>query len=147
VDFTEYDTRLAAYAIIVDDAKRILLALWNEGPGPLWTMPGGGVELHETTDEAVVREVMEETGYSIRLGPLLRVDSRVIPAADRYVITDRPLKTVRVIYRAVIDGGDLRNEVGGTTDEARWFDLREVSEIPRVSLVDLAVDLATVGPS
>ena len=43
--YTDYDTRLAAYALIVDDRDRILLALWNEGAELRWTLPGGGVEL------------------------------------------------------------------------------------------------------
>ncbi len=51
MEFTDYDTRLAAYAVIVDEQNRILLALWNEGSEPQWTMPGGGVEFEETVDE------------------------------------------------------------------------------------------------
>src|SRR4051794_21144736 len=59
---TDYDSRLAAYAVIVDDHDRVLLALWNEMAEPLWTLPGGGVELDETVEAAAVREVREETG-------------------------------------------------------------------------------------
>ena len=43
MDFREYDTRLAAYALLTDGVGRVLLALWNEASEPLWTMPGGGV--------------------------------------------------------------------------------------------------------
>jgi 8-oxo-dGTP pyrophosphatase MutT (NUDIX family) len=68
VDYRDYDTRLAAYAVIKDRAGRVLLALWNEAETPKWTMPGGGVELHETVEEAVVREVREETGFDIIVG-------------------------------------------------------------------------------
>ena len=96
--FTEYDTRLAAYAVIVDDEDRILLALWNEVEPQLWTMPGGGVELDETPDEGVVREVREETGYDVELVGLLGVNSNVIPAADR-ADSDRPAKSVRLRLR------------------------------------------------
>ena len=42
VHFTDYDTRLAAYAVIVDERRGVLLALWNEAEPPQWTMPGGG---------------------------------------------------------------------------------------------------------
>lgn len=41
----DFDTRLGAYAVIVDDQNRVLLALWNEAAEPSWTLPGGGVEL------------------------------------------------------------------------------------------------------
>ncbi len=36
------DMRVAAYAVIVDDADRVLLARWTEGRRVSWTMPGGG---------------------------------------------------------------------------------------------------------
>jgi hypothetical protein len=36
----------------------------------------------------------------------------------------------------------LRDEVGGTTDEARWFDLAAVPDLPRVSLVDIALGMS-----
>src|SRR4051794_37001590 len=72
---TEYDSRLAAYAVLVDDHDRILLALWNEVAEPLWTLPGGGIELDETIEEGAVREVLEETGYDVELGRILGVDT------------------------------------------------------------------------
>lgn len=71
MEFTEYDTRLASYAVVVDDRDRILLALFNQGPTPAWTLPGGGVELHESVEQAAVRELREETGYAVELGRLL----------------------------------------------------------------------------
>ena len=56
--------------------------------------------------------------------------------------TDRPLKSVRVVFEARIVGGELRHEIGGTTDEARWFDPGAISDLPRVSLVDIALGMA-----
>ena len=78
MDFRDYDTRLAAYALVVDDG-RVLLALWNEGVEPEWTLPGGGVDLDESVAETAVREVREETGYDVALGRVLGVDSFVVP--------------------------------------------------------------------
>ncbi|HEU4811746.1 MAG TPA: NUDIX domain-containing protein [Nocardioides sp.] len=141
VPFTDYDTRLAAYAVVVDDRDRILLALWNEGPEPEWTMPGGGVELHESTEEGVVRELREETGYDVRVGAILGVDTHVVPVERRLVPTGRPMKSVRVVFEAEVVGGELTHEVEGTTDEARWIPLDEVAGLSRVSLVDTAIRL------
>jgi 8-oxo-dGTP diphosphatase len=141
VDFREYDTRLAAYALIVDDQERVLLASWNEGPEPQWTMPGGGVELEETPAQGAIRELREETGYDVELLQVLGVDTLVVPAEDRIDPPGRPMKSVRVVYDARIVGGELRHEVDGTTDEARWIPVSEVPALPRVSLVDAALAL------
>jgi 8-oxo-dGTP diphosphatase len=139
VDFTDYDTRLAAYAVIVDERQRVLLALWNEGDLPQWTLPGGGVELHETPEQGAVREVLEETGYDVELGRVLGVDSHVIPAGQRNHGRGRPMRSLRVVYDARIVAGGLTHEQDGTTDEARWIPLDEVAGLHRVPLVDTAL--------
>ena len=36
------DLRVGAYAVIVDDERRVLLSRWIEGTRPTWTLPGGG---------------------------------------------------------------------------------------------------------
>ena len=147
VHYTEYDTRLAAYAVIVDDRDQVLLALWNEAQQPLWTMPGGGVELEESVEQGAVREVREETGYGVELVRLLGVDSHVVGVADRSLTTDRPLKGVRVVFEARIVDGELRNELDGSTDEARWFPLSEVGSLARVPLVDIALGMYAAARS
>lgn len=139
LNFTDYDTRLAAYAAIVDEDDRILLTYWN-GEGrytPSWTLPGGGVELTETVPEAIVREVYEETGYRVELGPLLVVDSWY---TEKHEVRERPFKAVRVVHLARVVGGILgTTEQGGSTDEARWFPIDQVAELARTGLVDVVI--------
>lgn len=140
MEFTDYDTRLAAYAVIVD-AGQILLPLWNEVEPGEWTLPGGGADLTETVEQTAIREVEEETGYQIEIAALLGVDTFVVPADRRWHGGQgRPLKNVRVVYAGRIVGGALRHEVDGTTDEARWIPLDEVPSLRRVSLVDTALE-------
>jgi len=135
MDFIDYDTRLGAYAVIVRD-EHVLLALWNEPEVPTWTLPGGGVELHESPEEGVVREVREETGYDVELGSLLGVDVFVMTADKRFEpVGDRSQKNVRVFYAATVTGGDLRDEIGGSTDQARWIPLDEVPSLVREPMV------------
>ncbi len=146
--YTEYDTRLAAYAVIVrttHGTEEVLLALWNEASERRWTLPGGGIDLHERVEDGVVREVREETGYDVELVDLVGVDTHVFDAGQRLARSiegARPLKAVRVIYTARVIGGELTPEEDGTTDEARWFPLAEVASLPRVSTVDTGLRMA-----
>ncbi|WP_147918376.1 NUDIX hydrolase [Ruania zhangjianzhongii] len=134
----DFDTRFAAYGVMVDSRERVLLALWNEGPRPRWTLPGGGAELTETPEETMVREVAEESGYEVEPLGLLGLDTHWIPAERRLHGTG-PMKAVRAVYEARIAGGELRPEVGGSTDECRWVPLTEVAGLDRVELVDAAI--------
>ncbi len=135
--FTEYDTRVAAYALIVDELDRILLTWWN-GEGrrpPAWSLPGGGVDFEEGLEEALVREVKEEAGYDVLVGAPLTTHSWF-----RYD-EPRPFKAVRVLFDATIVGGALGTlEVGGSTDYAQWMPLAEVAaHEARAEIVDVAV--------
>lgn len=148
VHFTEYHTRLAAYALIVDETERILLA-WYNGSGrgePCWTLPGGGVEYDESVEEAVIREVLEETGHRVVLHEPLAVHSFTAPGEPEM---PRPFKSVRIVYRATLAGGSLGTlEVAGTTDYAEWIPLDQVGrEEPRADIVDVAVDAWRARPA
>jgi 8-oxo-dGTP diphosphatase len=140
--YGDHDSRVGAYAVVVDDRDRILLALWNEGDRPSWTLPGGGVEPDETAEEAAVREVREETGYLVELVRLLGEDAFTVPAHERAGASDRPLRSIRVVFEARVVGGELTDEVGGTTDRAAWIPIVEVSGLDRVGLVDAGLRLA-----
>ncbi len=53
--------RTRATALIIQDEKILLIHRINNGE-EYWVFPGGGIEKGETPEEAVVREVKEETG-------------------------------------------------------------------------------------
>jgi 8-oxo-dGTP diphosphatase len=56
----------AVLAIILnDDSTQVLLVQRRDIP--MWVLPGGGIEPEETPEEAIIREVKEETGYLIRI--------------------------------------------------------------------------------
>ncbi|MDN3022867.1 NUDIX hydrolase [Streptomyces sp. S.PB5] len=138
--------RVAAYAICVRD-DQVLLARWIDGAGnPEWTLPGGGMEHGEDPYDTVLREVEEETGYDIEVTGLLGVDSRRHTYARRF---GRRVDHhgVRLVYEGRVTGGELRHEIGGSTDMAAWHDLDAVSALHRVSLVDIGLRLWRERPA
>lgn len=138
------DLRVAAYAVITDDDGRVLLARWAHGRHAAWTMPGGGLEPGEDPEDAVRREVHEETGYTVRVTELLGVHSGVIPAGRRVQKSGRPLHTLRIVYRAEVTDGELRFETHGSTDMAGWFTIDAISGMQKVKLIDIALRMGAL---
>jgi ADP-ribose pyrophosphatase YjhB (NUDIX family) len=97
--------RLAAYAVCIKDGQ-VLLARHVPPKGETnWTLPGGRVEHAEDPFDAVIREVAEETGCDAVVERLLGVDSRAIPAADRYAGGPEH-HNVGIFYQVRITGGN-----------------------------------------
>jgi 8-oxo-dGTP diphosphatase len=135
--------RVAAYAVCRRD-DQILLARFvaPDGAQRYWTLPGGGIDHAEDPYDAVVREVAEETGYTARVDRLLGVDSRTVP----YRRSRGELHNIGVFYRATVVGGQLRSEVGGSTDLAAWLPVADVPGLPRAQVVDLGLALDRDAP-
>lgn len=141
MEYTDYDTRLAAYGVITE-GDHVLLARLRVPEAGTWTLPGGGVEFDETVEQAVVREVREETGYEASCGPLLGIRHHIVPKERRMHDTGRPMKAVQVVFRVTLTGGELRNETDGSTDEAAWVPIAELPHRRHGLLVPIALEWA-----
>lgn len=132
-------TRVAAYALVTDETERVLLCRIapSVAPGEIWTLPGGGLEFGEPPKVAVLRELAEEAGYVGEVIELADVTDRVLTDGAR----DGRLHAIRVIYRVRIVGGELRDEVGGSTDTCRWFGRDEAAQLNLGSLAHHALTL------
>jgi 8-oxo-dGTP diphosphatase len=106
-------------AILTDRGRILLIRRGHEPEAGRWSLPGGRVEPGETDDQALVREVREETGLEVTPGPLAGAVERALPGGGVLAIRD---------YAATITGGTLA--AGDDADDARWFGMRELDSLP-----------------
>ena len=133
-------TRVAAYALSTDESGRILLCRIapSVAAGEIWTLPGGGLEFGEPPEEAVLRELAEESGYQGEVIGLADVKDRVLTDSEG----GGRMHAIRIVYRVRVTGGDLRDEIDGSTDTCAWFTLEEASKLNLGGLARHALTLA-----
>ncbi len=131
-------TRLAAYALCVEDGRLLLCRIAPGYPaGGVWTLPGGGVAFGEDPADAARRELAEETGLEGRIDDLAFVDSTAGTGSPEH--GREAWHGVRIVYLATITGGTLRDEVDESTDRAEWATLPELEARPVTELVQVAL--------
>jgi mutator protein MutT len=102
---------IGAFAIIFNENEEVLLS--HRRDMDIWNLPGGGVEAGEMPDEAVVREVKEETALDVTIERLVGVYGKV--EKDELVFA----------FICRVTGGQLT-----LTDEADQHSFFAISEIP-----------------
>jgi mutator protein MutT len=122
---------------ILVDGERVLIARRQERDhqGGRWEFPGGKRHVGETVTECLRREMVEEIGIDVTVGPLWRALTHVYP--DRRVS----------IYFYICEAKDGSVPRAIECDEIRWVRPAELSALPFVEgdlvvLSDLARDLA-----
>jgi len=107
----------AAAACIRDEQGRILLLRRSDGVN-LWSFPGGAMELGERADEAVIREVREETGLEVEPVALIGVYSSP-DFAITYPNGDQ-VQPVILFFECQVVGGTLQPDMEEVL-EGRYF--------------------------
>jgi 8-oxo-dGTP diphosphatase len=105
--------RLTVDGVVLDEGKIVLIRRLFAPFKGCWALPGGFVELGETVERAVVREVFEETGLRVKAVKLVGVYSDPKRDARRH--------TVSVCFLCRKTGGRLAS--GSDSAEAKWFSL------------------------
>lgn len=109
----------AVSAIIVQNGRILLVKRGVEPNKGLWSLPGGSIEPGETTDEALTREVEEETHLKVEPGDLAAVHEVIKLDGDKllfhYVIINKYAQPI---------SGEL--QPGSDAADARWVSLDEL---------------------
>ena len=123
---TEGEIMVAAGAVIENEEDRILLVRHVPERGGFWQgkwiCPGGRVQLGETIEEAVLREVREETQLEITLISLLPPFERIVKSRGR-----TELHVVYIDYLAKLASGEFRP--GSDVGEGVWVSRDEIPNI------------------
>ncbi len=110
-------------AVVIDGSKVLLVRRGHEPLKGEWSLPGGALELGETLQQGIAREVLEETGLVVEPAGIVEVFDRITQdeASGRvlyhYVLVD---------FLCHVVGGTLRG--GSDADEARWVEREELQE-------------------
>lgn len=113
--------RLAVRAAILRGDRLLVVNAYPGQHSDLWALPGGGVEPGQSLPENLIREVDEETGLKIRVGPPILVNEFHDPGSGFH--------QVDLFFRAEIDG-DARirlDDPAGVVNRFRWVSRAELA--------------------
>jgi 8-oxo-dGTP diphosphatase len=110
-------------AVIIDGDRVLLVKRAHEPLKGEWSLPGGAVEVGESLEAALVREVREETCLDVTVGPVVEVLDRIgRDASDRveyhFVIVD---------YLCRVAGGTAT--CGSDAEEVQWAALDDLARL------------------
>jgi 8-oxo-dGTP diphosphatase len=115
--------RVGVGAVILHEDKVLLVRRGQSPSFGKWSLPGGLVELGESTRAAIAREIVEECGIGIRVVDVAGVLDRIVhDDAGRvryhYVLVD---------YLAYPESLDV--VAGSDAGDAQWFEIERVAEL------------------
>ena len=94
--------RLAVRGIVMHENRLLLVNAWPGETSDLWCAPGGGVEPNQSLPDNLVREILEETGLTVRVGAPCLVNEFHEPA--------RGFHQVDVYFRCTLAKGTLSDD-------------------------------------
>lgn len=110
-------------AVILQDDRVLLVRRGKEPLKGVWSLPGGALELGERLEAGIRREIREEVGLEVEVGPIVEVFERITPD-ERGVVR---YHYVLIDYLCRPTGGSLL--AADDADDARWVTLSELQTL------------------
>ena len=115
--------RLAVRGLLLLEDRLLMVNAWPGGKSDLLCAPGGGVEIHSSLSDNLIREVHEETGLTVTVGEVALVNE----FHDPY----RPFHQTDIYFRCEIVDGDPHGnwtDPEGVVTERHWLSMSELRE-------------------
>lgn len=128
----ELSFRPSVYGIIINGNKVLLSKQWDG-----YDFPGGGVDLGETIEEALIREVKEETGLKVKVGRIVACESSFfkLPFEGKFV------QSILMYYLCEIVAGEISTAYFDAREKEyagkpEWIDISKVNKIKFYNSID-----------
>lgn len=119
----EQISHLGVYAVITNAKNQILLIKKSRGPYKgMLDLPGGGPEFHETFEQTLEREVMEETGLQVTSCKQIET---IVKHVDDYGVT---IRHTAILYFAEANGEIKTDSDGSDSNGAVWIPLKMIEK-------------------
>jgi len=134
VDIKDLQWRPSAYGIIIEDDAILLVPQF----GSKFDVPGGGVDLGESLEDAVIREVKEETGLDVEVVKLAGIKANIFAASHS---EDKVYHSILIYYVCKKIGGELSTDGFDEYEKqyaqlAQWVSVSKLDDIEFASSVD-----------
>jgi ADP-ribose pyrophosphatase YjhB (NUDIX family) len=120
----KFKPRIAARALVLHQDRLLLVNAYPDTRLGLWCAPGGGCEAGKSLPENLAREVREETGLTITVGPPVLVNEFHDP--------DTGFHQIDLFFRCALAAGDLDDtwvDPEGVVTDRRFFTRAELATI------------------
>jgi 8-oxo-dGTP diphosphatase len=112
--------RVRVAALIIKD-EEILLVKHRKDSSEYWLLPGGGLEPGETLEEALERELLEETSLKIKTNKLLFISDSISPRNEKHI--------VQIIFKCDVETGNLKVNPDHRLCDAKYISLDKLNDI------------------